>query len=396
MSPVPSVRERSSAPAFAGRPLLGPAPTSLATLQGDVRDVPAAIGLTSALMANVVQCTGCGTKLKAPENSAGKKIRCPKCQAVIAIPAESAPAPSPSGGFVPAPTGPGQRSASPSSYPASAPSGPVPAPTFSPAPAAAPTASSFPAPSVAAAAPAPAAEQWRVRMILEGTLQTFGPVTKAELDQWFHESRLDAETELERNLSGQWVGAAAVYPSLAPSPATSPARPEPSATPTFAPAPTAAPSPPRIGLPQIAPVAPAKKANDFPNILTGATSAPVTSAAPVAPGGIATGIDPTSVSNIPGRKLGRKKSESMAMGQPGRPMGGGVSSRSKMVAGLLGIFLGAWGVHRFYLGYMGMGAIQIAVTICTCGLGGIWGLVEGIMILVGSFDEDADGRKLAE
>jgi hypothetical protein len=223
-------------------------------------------------------------------------------------------------------------------------------------------------------------------MVLEGTLQTFGPVTKVELDQWFQESRLDAETELERNASGQWISAANVYPSLAPAPATSPARPEPVA------APAPAPSQPRIGLPQIAPAAPAKKTNGFPNIQTGAPSAAsvARSAAPSAPGGIATGIDPTSVSNI----SGRKKSKPMAMG--GQPMGGGVSTRSKLVAGLLGIFLGAWGVHRFYLGYMGMGAIQIAVTILTCGLGGIWGLVEGIMILVGSFDEDADGRKLAD
>lgn len=86
----------------------------------------------------------------------------------------------------------------------------------------------------------------------------------------------------------------------------------------------------------------------------------------------------------------------MAMGPGGRPMGGGgVSSRSKMVAGLLGIFLGAWGVHRFYLGYTQMGIIQIAVTVITCGLGGIWGLIEGIMILVGSMDKDADGLPLA-
>ena len=75
-------------------------------------------------------------------------------------------------------------------------------------------------------------------------------------------------------------------------------------------------------------------------------------------------------------------------------MGGGVSSRSKLVAGLLGILLGSLGVHRFYLGYTQMGIIQIVVTICTGGLGGIWGFIEGIMILVGSFDHDADGLPL--
>lgn len=92
----------------------------------------------------------------------------------------------------------------------------------------------------------------------------------------------------------------------------------------------------------------------------------------------------------------------MAMGPGGKPMGmggpgmgGGMSSRSKMVAGLLGIFLGAWGVHRFYMGYTQMGIIQIAVTLVTCGIGGLWGFVEGIMILVGSMDRDADGLPLA-
>ena len=69
--------------------------------------------------------------------------------------------------------------------------------------------------------------------------------------------------------------------------------------------------------------------------------------------------------------------------------------RSKLVAGLLGIFLGGFGVHRFYLGYTGLGLLQILVTFVTCGLGSLWGLVEGILILVGNIDRDADGRPLA-
>lgn len=73
-----------------------------------------------------------------------------------------------------------------------------------------------------------------------------------------------------------------------------------------------------------------------------------------------------------------------------------VGSRSKMVAGLLGILLGGLGVHRFYLGYTGIGVIQILVTLVTCGVGSIWGLIEGILILVGNFDKDADGNNLAD
>ena len=68
--------------------------------------------------------------------------------------------------------------------------------------------------------------------------------------------------------------------------------------------------------------------------------------------------------------------------------------KSRLAAGLLGIFLGGWGVHRFYLGYTGIGILQIIVTLVTCGLGSWWGFIEGILILVGSMDRDADGRPL--
>jgi hypothetical protein len=91
-------------------------------------------------------------------------------------------------------------------------------------------------------------------------------------------------------------------------------------------------------------------------------------------------------------------------GQPyGNPYGGGqygdpygLSDKSKITAGLLGIFLGSIGVHRFYLGYTGIGIAQIFVTIFTCGMGGWWGLIEGILILTGSIDRDSDGRKLRD
>src|SRR5690625_5701044 len=49
-------------------------------------------------------------------------------------------------------------------------------------------------------------------------------------------------------------------------------------------------------------------------------------------------------------------------GYPGQPP---ASPKTKLVAGLLGIFLGGWGVHRFYLGYTNIGVWQIVVTILT-------------------------------
>ena len=73
-------------------------------------------------------------------------------------------------------------------------------------------------------------------------------------------------------------------------------------------------------------------------------------------------------------------------------------ARSRTAAGLLGVFLGAFGVHRFYLGYTAIGILQIVVTVLTCGVGGLWGLIEGIMILAGSssFRTDAHGRPLRD
>lgn len=75
---------------------------------------------------------------------------------------------------------------------------------------------------------------------------------------------------------------------------------------------------------------------------------------------------------------------------------GGLSDKSKMVAGLLGIFLGSVGIHRFYLGFTTIGIIQIVVTLVTCGIGSLWGFIEGIVILCGGMNKDVKGRALKE
>lgn len=59
----------------------------------------------------------------------------------------------------------------------------------------------------------------------------------------------------------------------------------------------------------------------------------------------------------------------------------------KVTAGVLGILLGSFGVHKFYLGYTKEGIIQLLITIVTCGLAGIIGFVEGIIYLTKSDDE---------
>lgn len=73
-----------------------------------------------------------------------------------------------------------------------------------------------------------------------------------------------------------------------------------------------------------------------------------------------------------------------------QPHGAGTASdKQKVPAALLCWFLGIFGVHRFYVGKVGTGLIQLF----TLGGLGIWALVDFIMILMGKF-EDKSGRLL--
>lgn len=76
------------------------------------------------------------------------------------------------------------------------------------------------------------------------------------------------------------------------------------------------------------------------------------------------------------------------------------NQKSKIAAGLLGIFLGAFGVHNFYLGFTGKAIAQLLISLLSCGTlafaSSIWGLIEGILILTGSINKDADGNPLAD
>lgn len=66
-----------------------------------------------------------------------------------------------------------------------------------------------------------------------------------------------------------------------------------------------------------------------------------------------------------------------------------VSEKSRLVAFLLAFFLGALGVHRFYVGKTGSGIAMIF----TLGGLGLWAMIDWIMILCGSF-RDNDGYVL--
>lgn len=113
-------------------------------------------------------------------------------------------------------------------------------------------------------------------------------------------------------------------------------------------------------------------------------------------GGAAAGLPQT-----PGRHPRDRAAGDMSRARPGV-----VGSRSRIAAGLLGIFLGGFGAHRFYLGYTGIGFLMLFLSvfggvlllrICVpgagCGIVWLWGLIEGVICLLGGM-RDADGLEL--
>ncbi len=61
-------------------------------------------------------------------------------------------------------------------------------------------------------------------------------------------------------------------------------------------------------------------------------------------------------------------------------------AEKKLVAGIFALVLGGFGVHKFYLGYVTEGVLQLLLSFL-CGIGGIIAFVEGIIYLTKS-DED--------
>ena len=99
----------------------------------------------------VTVCQGCGQRLSVAEEHAGHTARCPKCKRVYTVPAATAGAVSPT------------------------------------------------------------SDQWRLRTE-DGTV--YGPVTKAELDQWVAEGRVTAISQLLHEPDQHWQPAGQTYPQL--------------------------------------------------------------------------------------------------------------------------------------------------------------------------------------
>jgi TM2 domain-containing membrane protein YozV len=78
----------------------------------------------------------------------------------------------------------------------------------------------------------------------------------------------------------------------------------------------------------------------------------------------------------------------------------GDARKSKLVAGLLGIFVGGLGIHNFYLGFTTRGLIQLlmttvgSITIIAPLFSWLWGFIEGIQILSSSKPVDSKGNTL--
>lgn len=63
--------------------------------------------------------------------------------------------------------------------------------------------------------------------------------------------------------------------------------------------------------------------------------------------------------------------------------------KNKIVAGLLALFLGGFGAHKFYLGKIGLGVLYLIF--CWTGIPTIIGFIEGLMLL--AMREETFARK---
>ncbi|MBE1573970.1 DUF1707 domain-containing protein [Amycolatopsis roodepoortensis] len=70
------------------------------------------------------------------------------------------------------------------------------------------------------------------------------------------------------------------------------------------------------------------------------------------------------------------------------------SPKSKIAAGVLQIVL-PFGIGRFYTGHVGLAIGQLAVVLVTCGVGAVWPIVDGIVLLANG-GTDAQGRRLRD
>jgi len=107
-------------------------------------------------------CQTCGKRLRVADEHAGKTARCPGCQTIYTVPQPNAP------------------------------QQPIVWQT---------------APAVGAGQP----DRWHLKST-DGL--TYGPVSKADLDQWMQQGRITAQAQVMSEADGRWVWAGQFYPQL--------------------------------------------------------------------------------------------------------------------------------------------------------------------------------------
>lgn len=72
-----------------------------------------------------------------------------------------------------------------------------------------------------------------------------------------------------------------------------------------------------------------------------------------------------------------------------------ISQKSRTATALLAFFLGTFGIHRFYAGKTatGLAMLLIAITFIGAIVSAVWGFIDLIMVLCGSFT-DGEGKKI--
>ncbi|MBI1308210.1 MAG: NINE protein [Bacteroidetes bacterium] len=88
---------------------------------------------------------------------------------------------------------------------------------------------------------------------------------------------------------------------------------------------------------------------------------------------------PVEVANVNSKSETVKSKRQVQKEKAQKPKSKKSGEKSQLVALLLCLFLGELGIHRFYLGYTGIGIIQLL----TLGGFGVWALIDLIMIITG-------------
>jgi LSD1 subclass zinc finger protein len=321
-------------------------------------------------------CPNCRKRLKAPPGAEGKRFKCPHCQEIVIVPGAASDG---------------------SSISISGSSNVAPLYSSGAVSSNASGISGISGQAKGAVPPAERTERWFVK---SSAGADFGPITREELDRWASEDRLDSESQILREGAGQWQWASDLYPRLYPTNGATASASKASDSTASDLGEAKAPAQRNERAADVSDTYAATGDYDLtamsPKPETAAFQQPAV-AEPMPLAGAATyAVTPPPEPSVP---LPTRE-PSFDSSQPSSSSKYSIemlpSDKSKTTAGVLGILFGGLGVHRFYLGDVPIGVAQALVTLATCGIGAWWGVFEGIMILIGQIDRDAQGRKLRD